>query len=126
MSFIHCNPNPKGRNTGDCVIRAIAICMDRSWDDVYVDVCYQGLVDASMPSDNSVWGNYLRKNGFRSSVIPNECSDCYTIADFASEHPNGRYILATGTHVVACIDGNYYDAWDSGNEIPAYLWRKEI
>lgn len=126
MSFIHCNPNPKGRNTGDCVIRAIAICTDRSWDDVYADVCYQGLVDASMPSENSVWGNYLRKNGFRSSVIPNECPDCYTIADFASEHPQGRYILATGTHVVACIDGNYYDAWDSGNEIPAYLWRKEI
>ena len=84
MSFIHCNPNPKGRNTGDCVIRAIAICMDRSWDDVYADVCYQGLVDASMPSENSVWGNYLRKNGFRSSVIPNECPDCYTIADFAT------------------------------------------
>jgi hypothetical protein len=25
--------------------------------------------------------------------------------------------VGTGTHVVAVIDGDYYDAWDSGNEV---------
>lgn len=126
MSYIYNNPNPKGKNVGDCVVRAISICMDKSWDDTYIDLCMQGFNDCDVISSNAVWGNYLKKHGFRSSVIPNDCPDCYTIADFASEHPQGKYILATGTHVVCVIDGNYYDAWDSGNEIPAYLWRKEI
>jgi hypothetical protein len=34
-------------------------------------------------------------------------------------------MLATGTHVVAVIDGNYYDTWDSGDEVPIALWKKE-
>jgi len=126
MSFILSNPNPKGKNVGDCVVRAISICMDRSWEDIYTDLCFQGLLDCDVPSSNAVWGAYLKKNGYRSSVIPNDCPDCYTIEQFCAEHPEGRYILATGNHVVCVINGNYYDAWDSGKEIPAYLWRKEI
>ena len=126
MSFIYNNPNPKGKNVGDCVIRAIAICEDRPWEDVYTDLTFQGLIDANIPSANEVWGNYLRKHGYSRSIIPNECPDCYTISDFANEHPDGKYILATGTHNVAVINGDYYDAWDSGNEVPIYLWRKEI
>ena len=58
-------------------------------------------------------------------IIPNTCPDCYTIADFCNDHPYGTYILATGTHVVAVIDGDYYDTWDSGNEIPIFYWQKE-
>ena len=27
-------------------------------------------------------------------------------------------------HVVAVIDGNYYDTWDSGDKIPIYYWYK--
>jgi hypothetical protein len=126
MSFILSNPNPKGKNVGDCVVRAISICMDRSWEDIYTDLCFQGLLDCDVPSSNAVWGSFLKKNGYRSSVIPNDCPDCYTIEQFCAEHPEGRYILATGNHVVCVINGNYYDAWDSGKEIPAYLWRKEI
>lgn len=36
----------------------------------------------------------------------------------------GRYLLALDQHVVAVVDGDYYDTWDSGNEIPIYYWMK--
>ena len=78
-----------------------------------------------MPSSNAVWGAYLRTRGFRRDVIPNSCPDCYKVTDFCKDNPTGRYILATGNHVVAVINGDYYDTWDSGNEIPIYYWRKE-
>ena len=29
-----------------------------------------------------------------------------------------------GGHVVAVEDGNYYDIWDSGDEVPTYYWMK--
>jgi hypothetical protein len=125
MSFIYCNPNPSGKNVGDCVIRAISICMDKDWETTYIDICFQGFIDHDIPSSNAVWSNYLKKNGFRSSVISADCPDCYTISEYVRKHPYGRYILATGSHVVCVIDGNYYDAWDSGNEIPIYIWRND-
>ena len=40
-------------------------------------------------------------------------------------YPHGTYVLATNNHVVAVVDGNYYDTWDSGDETPIYVWRKE-
>ena len=33
MKFINYNANPKGRKTGDCVIRAIAFALNKSWID---------------------------------------------------------------------------------------------
>lgn len=79
-----------------------------------------------MPSSNAVWGEYLKRNGFTRHIIPDTCPSCYTVGAFCEDHPYGAYMLATGTHVVAVIDGNYIDTWDSGNEIPIYYWKKEI
>lgn len=78
-----------------------------------------------MPSSNRVWGEYLKSRGYERFVIPNTCPDCYTIRDFCIEHPKGKYLVATGVHVVAVVDGDYYDTWDSGGELPIYYWRKE-
>ena len=78
-----------------------------------------------MPSSNAVWGAYLRHQSFRRYIIPNECPDCYTVSDFCCDYPKGVYVLATGTHVVTVIDGEYYDTWDSGNEVPIYYFKKE-
>ena len=78
-----------------------------------------------MPSSNAVWGAYLISKGFHREVIPNTCPDCYTVRDFCVDHPRGAYLLAIGTHVVTVVDGDYYDSWDSGNEIPVYYFTKE-
>lgn len=77
-----------------------------------------------MPSSNAVWGNYLLKIGYKRYAVNTDCYECYTISDFCFEHPRGVYLLATGTHAVAVINGNYYDTWDSGNENPIYYWTK--
>lgn len=126
MSFVFANPNPENNLVGDCVIRALSILLDDSWDNVYKDICDQGAIMHDMPSSNSVWSAYLRSFGYTRRTIPNSCPDCYTIRQFAKDHPYGEYLLATGSHVVAVIDGDYFDTWDSGDEIPIYYWEKEI
>ncbi len=125
MSFIQTNPNPAHRYTGDCVIRAISIAEDKSWDDVFMELVIESFALKDIPSANHVWGSYLRKIGYDRYVIPNRCPDCYTVVDFTNDHPEGTYILATGSHVVAVIDGSYLDSWDSGEEVPIYYWKKE-
>lgn len=119
-----CNPNPAGKSVGDCVIRAIAIATGQGWYETYLQLCMQGLTLADMPSANSVWGAYLKNMGFRRRVTPDNCPDCYTVAAFAADYPEGTYLLALDGHVVCVIDGDWYDTWDSGAETPLYLWER--
>lgn len=125
MSYMRYNPNPSRKLVGDCVIRAIAKSLDKEWEDVYLDIVMLGLLMHDMPSSNDVWGTYLLKSGFKRYIIPDTCPECYTVEQFCEDNPDLTGILATGTHVIAVTDGNYYDTWNSGEEIPIYYWRKE-
>ena len=99
------------------------MAINEDWEKVYVGVCAEGLLLHDMPEANHVWGSYLRKRGYARYIIPNSCPDCYTIEDFCEDNPNDVFILGTGSHVVAVINGDYYDTWDSGQSIPIYYWR---
>lgn len=125
MSWIYYNPNPKGNLVGDCVVRAISLALDQDWNKSYLGISTQGYELKDMPSSNETWAVYLRRNGFKRYIIPNECPDCYTIEEFCRDNPDGVFVVATGTHVVTCINGDYYDTWDSGNKIPIYYFKKE-
>lgn len=125
MAFIYRNPNPRNKLVGDCVIRAISIVSNQDWDDVFLDLMLTCYMLKDIPSSNQAWSTYLHKKGYRRYVIPDTCPDCYTIEDFTKDHPEGKYIVHTGSHVVAVIDGDYYDTWHSGEEIPIYYWKEE-
>jgi len=118
--------NPTGRNVGDCAIRAVSVALNTDWETAYALIAMNGYLMGDMPSSNSVWGAVLRQNGFNRYAVPNTCPDCYSIGDFAADHPKGVYVVGTGNHVVTIKDGVIYDSWDSSKEIPAYYWtRKE-
>ena len=123
--WVRCNPNPVGRETGDCVIRAICAVTGQDWDTTYTAAALQGYILKDMPSANHVWRAYLKSRGFKMAVIPDTCPDCYTVGDFAGEHKKGVYLLGTGQHAVAVIDGAVCDTWDSRQEIPIYYFYKE-
>lgn len=118
------NPNPAGKRANDCTIRAITKATGQTWPDVYVGMFIKGYEMKDMPASNAVWSAYLIDRGFIREAIPNTCPDCYTVKDFADDHTEGVYVLGTGSHAIAVIDGDYYDSWDSGDEIPIYYFRR--
>lgn len=122
--YVEFNLNPCKKSTGDCVIRAISKILGITWEQAYIKLTAQGLKDCDILSSNEVWGNFLELNGFKRYIIPDTCPRCYTVIDFCKDHPTGEYILATGNHVVAVMDGDYYDAWDSGHEIPIFFFKR--
>lgn len=123
--YRHLNINPLHKRADDCVIRAIATVLNKPWEEVYSDICIEGLKFYDMPSSNHVWGTYLKKKGFKRHIVPDTCPQCYTVENFAHDHPKGKYILATSGHAVACIDGCYIDSFDSGDKVVIYYWERE-
>lgn len=114
--------NPAGRSVEDCTVRALSKALNLSWDEAHYELSEASRDMATMMHDNSVIGAILRKNGFKRKSIPNYCPECYDVIDFCEDNPFGTFVLGTGTHVVTVVDGDYYDAWDSGREIPQYVW----
>lgn len=119
------NPNPHGNRVDDCVPRALCKATGEDWETVMIRLAIEAVVWGDMPNANHVWGNFLKRHGFRRTALPDDCPGCYTVRDFCRDHPHGMYILATGTHVVCVENGDYYDTWDSGDAVPAYYWQKE-
>ena len=128
--YVKYNNNPLGNNTGDCVIRAITLALNFNWFMVHDELSFLSRKMADMPSSNRVWKEYLRSLGLHEQMIENTCPNCLTVDRFSSMNNEGTYILSTceytkandivvtGTHLVTVIDGNYYDTWDSGADIP--------
>ena len=119
------NPNPVNRNVGDCAVRAVAAALDVDWETAFAMIADNAFQMGDMPSSNAVWGSVLRQHGFKRSVIPNSCPDCYTAEQFAADHPHGTYVLGFGNHVATVKDGVIFDSWDSSQEIPQYYWRND-
>lgn len=118
------NPNPVGRRTEDCSVRAVAKALGISWDDAHDLLSYASKQMGTIMNENDVISAVLRQNGFYRESLPNFCPDCYTIKDFARDNPRGVYVLGTGSHVVTVINGDWFDMWNSGDEVPQYFWTK--
>ena len=121
MAYVEFNNNPCGRRVGDCSVRAISKALGMGWESTHLMLDVNAISMGDMPSADSVLSATLRQQGFYKHLV-----DKYiTVEDFCEEHPEGIFVLFLGGHVVTCIDGDYFDSWDSGKEVPQYYWSKE-
>jgi hypothetical protein len=100
--------------------------LDTDWETAHVLLDYASYMMGDISNSNAVMAAVLRQHGFYREAIPNTCPDCYSVREFVEEHPNGVFVLGTGTHFVTIKDGEIYDSWNSSDEIPQfYFYRKE-
>jgi hypothetical protein len=119
--FVSYNANPDNNRVGDCTVRAISTVLNQTWERTYIEMCIYGLMEYNMPSADAVWGEYLKSKGFERELLRGN----YTVESFCEEYPKGTYLLAISGHVVAVINGEYFDTWNSGNEKPIYFWYRK-
>lgn len=125
MSWRPYNANPDKNRIGDCVIRAISTALEKPWEDVYIDLCLDGLIQHELPNADGLWGEYLKRKGFKRGILNCDEGVCVTVEQFCQDHPQGVYLLCPTNHIVAVIDGKFYDTWNCGDETINYYWRKE-
>ena len=53
--WTHYNPNPAGRNVGDCTVRALSKALNQDWYTTYLGLCVEGGLMGDMPSANATW-----------------------------------------------------------------------
>ena len=111
---------------GDCVIRALTKALDKEWLEVFDDI--QPISrEMQAPFNNRVcYEKYLEAKGFKYVGISNKKGTKRpTVQSFALAHKEGTYILRVAHHIVAVIDGYFYDTWDSGDNSLYGYWVKE-
>jgi len=119
----------KGKQVGDCVIRAIAIATDKDYLEVYKDIKEQNKLYAknnrdyvakqirqSSPSPRNgvytkVYKPYLQSLGWSYYATMGIGTGCKVHVK-SEELPKGRLILSLSKHLTAMVDGVINDTYD--------------
>lgn len=124
FEYFNNNPvRPEG-GAGDCAVRAISKAIDVTWEKAYVMLSLNGFLMGDIMNSDLVCGSILRQHGFIREIIPNTCPECYSVAQFCDDHPEGTFVVKSENHVATVIDGTLYDSWDSSMNVPIYIWKK--
>lgn len=112
---------------GDCVIRALTKAMEKDWLTVFEQLIPYAREKQCMPNGKPAYEEYLKDNGFEYKGISNaKGSKRPTVQEFALHHKEGTFVLRVAHHLVACVDGIFYDTWDSGQKSLYGYWGKTI
>lgn len=114
-------------DTGDCVVRAIAIASGRSYHDVYVSLAAGNQLQRKTKrstqsvgkrtashgiSTSRLWFKaYMRKLGFTWTACMGVGTGC-KVHLAQNELPDGRLVVAVSKHYVAVINGLVQDTYD--------------
>lgn len=110
---------------GDCVIRCLTKVLDKGWLEVFEELLPYAKEMQCMPNSRPCYEKYLRDKGFVYYGISNKKgSKRPTVDRFTKDHKTGTYVLRVANHLVASVDGMYYDTWDSGYKSLYGYWEK--
>lgn len=125
--FVQYNVNPRGKKTGDCVIRAVAVATGLGWDKAYEGLAASGFKLKTAMNDVEAVNDFLTSIGFKVGKIKvPKGSKRPTVKQFAMEHPNWYAVLRVANHITCSGRGNYVDIWDCGDCALYKYWYKEI
>ena len=120
--YVYYQPNVKDiKDTfGDCTVRALSKALNCTWLEAFdkmIPFCreYQvsNIFDCNIANRKAI----LNELGFDyCGISVRNGSSRPTVAEFAKQHKHGTFILNVACHVVACVDGQYFDTWDSGHK----------
>ena len=113
------NPNPKGKNIGDCTLRSYCAAFDIDWNTAFDVASVIAKENSSMiqyVADKVLTEHFNCTVDEKYNKKTVKGKDRITVNEFAMSHPYGTYILHIRQHQVTVKDGKYWDSWDSGKK----------
>lgn len=130
--YVYYQPNAKDIKDeyGDCTIRALSKALNCTWLEAFdktIPILRENQVSNVFDAPVAAKTKFLAELGFTYNGVSNKKGTTRpTVDSFAKDHPTGTYILKVARHVVACVDGKYYDTWDSGYKSLYGYFTKEV
>lgn len=127
--FKYVNANSKNKTTTDCVIRALALVTDKTWEDVFTSLYEIGLKYRLAMNDKKCYERFLKENGFIKFSQPRHSNNNskYTGYEFCNTLiSNHKPIFANigAHHVTAIINKKINDTWDCTYNCIGTYWQK--
>lgn len=111
------NANPYNRHISDCVVRALSVLTDRSWNAVY-DELSDLAGDVGMMFDRVEFvEDYLDSRYNRIKHYSK------TVGELAQEYPIGRYAITVDGHITTLIDGKIIDTFNPSHRTIRAVWQ---
>ena len=111
------NANTKGNFVNDCVVRAISVAEDKSWNETYEELSDLAQIEGVLLDDVEFIENYLDKRYIR------ECHYSKSVGEFLEEFPTGTYLITMKGHITTIIDGVLYDTFDCRDRRMWCAWK---
>ena len=134
-TFHYHNENPRNKITGDCVVRAIATATGFTYESVVMDLAELQAKTGYSGVTPDGYGRYLEQLGWIKHKQPRKWDNtkytgeefCKELLRYDSEIDSGNNmhrLIANigGGHVVAIIEGQVYDTWDSTDGCIGNYW----
>ena len=128
-NYKYFQPNKKDLKDkyGDCVIRSFVKTTGKDWLEVFDELMKIARNEQAIPNGKLCYEIFLKENGFKYTGVSNKKgSKRPTVLSFTQGHTEGVYVLIVANHIVASVDGVYYDTWDSGQCSMYGYWEKQI
>lgn len=127
--YHYVNVNPKNKYGGDCVIRAIALALNQSWEQTVRELTELGLKKGFILNDVHLYPKYLESKGFIQMKEPRDYwNKKMSISEFLDLHKGEKLkviVANAGSHHVTCIkDNKVNDIWNCSSQTMHKYWIK--
>ena len=121
------NANFKNKKTTDCVVRAISVALNKSWEDTFKELSAYTLETGYMWNDNGACGfkKFLKLKGYDKQKMPRRKDNTrYTVKEFIEElaNKNSIYIISVAGHLTVVKNLTLIDIWDCSNKSVGNYW----
>ena len=118
FTFKQFNANPKGKKASDCVLRAISVANNKSWEQTLKEMTELSLKTGYVFNEKNGYEKYLKNNGWAKCKMPKKSDNTkYTIKEFVERlaKNNQTYIISVCGHLTVVKNLELIDTWNCCN-----------
>lgn len=120
----------KKNQSGDCVIRAIAIAMEQPYKQTLIELCEYAVKYGSTPTSEWVFKHYLKDRGWveqKPLYYPDghlKGGHRRQLKHFDDRRWVGNTLVSTRGHLQAIKNGTIHDTWYHEHSVTGKYWKK--
>lgn len=111
------NANANGNFVNDCVIRAISVAENKSWEETYDELSRIAKKNGILLDDVNFVEPLLDYRYYRVKTYNEK------VGEFVEEHSKGTYLITMNGHITVSKNGIIYDTFDCRNRILKNAWK---